>query len=350
VPIESVKSLRLPRPTRLAANLRYARFLLREFRFPLALFLILLIGGALLFHLGHEARPSFGRALYEVYTMLFLQPTSMASERWYLQVFDFVVPVIGVLVIANSMVRLGILVFQKKSRLKEWWVMQASGYSNHVVVAGVGKVGYRIVRELQRLGEPVVGIDRDQDKYLVKELQDQGVPILAGEARLRTTLVEANVAHAQAIICAINDDVANLDIGLTARELNPQIRVVLRIFDDTLAQRFASTLKLPAISTSQTAAHVFVAAATGRGVYTSFRLAGEEIHMADVELGSASRLAGATVAALESTHGVRVVCCKREGRVDLHPAGEARLAPGDTVVVVASEAKLRAFEALNRPG
>jgi voltage-gated potassium channel len=56
--------------------------------------------------------------------------------------------------------------------------------------------------------------------------------------------------------------VANLDIGLTARELNPGIRMVLRTFDDTLAERFASTLKQPAISTSHTAVHVFVAAAT----------------------------------------------------------------------------------------
>jgi Trk K+ transport system NAD-binding subunit len=338
----------LPRPTRLAANLRYAGFLLREFRGPLMLFLGLLFGGALLFHLGHEAHPSFARACYEVYTMLLIQPTSMASEHWYLQIFAYVVPIVGVLVIADSMVRLGILVFQKKSRLKEWWVMQASAYSQHIVVVGVGKVGYRIIGELTRLGEPVVGIDRESDKYLVKELQDQGVPIITGEARLRTTLIEANVARATAIICAINDDVANLDIGLTARELNPDIRVVLRIFDDTLAQRFASTLKLPAISTSQTAAHVFVAAATGRSVYTSFRLAGEEIHMADLEVGPRSTLAGITLAALETAHGVRVVCCKTQGQVAMHPAPGAALAPGDTVVVVASEAKLRALEALNR--
>jgi voltage-gated potassium channel len=338
----------LPRPSRFRANVRYARFLLREFRWPLALFFTLLFGGGLLFHLGHETRPSYVRACYEVYTMLFFQPTSLVSERWYLQVFDFVVPVVGVLVIADSMVRLGILVFQKKSRLKEWWVMQASAYSNHIVVAGVGKVGYRIVRELARSGEPVVGIDREADKYLVKELQDEGIPIIAGEARLRTTLVEANVAQAAAIICAINDDVANLDIGLTAREMNPNIRVVLRIFDDTLAQRFASTLKLPAISTSQTAAHVFVAAAMGRSVYTSFRIAEQELHIADLLLAPKSRLVGRTVAEVEAAHGVRVVCCKTNAGVTLQPSQTAPLAPADTLVVVASQDKLRALEALNR--
>jgi Trk K+ transport system NAD-binding subunit len=226
--------------------------------------------------------------------------------------------------------------------------MQASAYSQHIVVAGIGKVGYRIVGELARLGESVVGIDREADKYLIKELQDRGVPIIMGEARLRRTLVEANVERASAIICAINDDVANLDIGLTARELNPDIRVVLRIFDDTLAERFASALKLPAISTSQTAAHVFIAAATGRNVYTSFRLADQEIHMADIELGPRSRLAGRTVAELEAEHGVRVVCCKTQGRVALQPAPGATLAIADTLVVVAPQEKLRALEALNR--
>jgi Trk K+ transport system NAD-binding subunit len=194
----------------------------------------------------------------------------------------------------------------------------------------------------------VVGIDRDGDKYLVKELQDQGVPVIAGEARLRTTLGEANVGAARAIICAINDDVANLDIGLTARELNPPIRVVLRIFDDTLAERFASALKLPAISTSATAAHVFVAAATGRSVYTSFRVGEQEVHLADIDLAAASRLCGLTVAELEAVHGVRVVCHRTGSQVALHPNPAAALVASDTLVVMASQERLRALEALNR--
>lgn len=338
----------MPRSSSLGLYTRYARFLLHEFRWPLGFFIALVFGGGLIVHLAHESHPSYIRACYEIFVMLAFEPAAEMSSKWYLQIFDFLVPVLGVLLIADGMVRLGILIVHKKARLKEWWIMQASAYRQHIVVVGVGKVGYRIVKELQRTGVPVIGIDRDADKYLIQELQDEGVPVIAGEARLRKTLVEANVAEAQAIICAINDDVANLDIGFTARELNPQIRVVLRIFDDTLAQRFVRELGLPAISTSQTAAHVFVAAATGKSVHHAFRVGDEELHMTEVIVRAGSRLIGATVSALEDGHRVRVVCHRTNGKLALKPDPATALAADDTLILLGADADLLKVETASR--
>ncbi len=323
----------------------YAKFLLREFKWPLGIFFALVFGGGLLITLFHEKSFTYGEACYTVFSMLFLEPGDQFPQRWFLQVLYYIAPVLGVFVIADSLVRFGILIFQRKSRLKEWWTMQASTYSKHIIVAGVGRVGYRIIHELHRGGNLVVGLERDPDKYLTKELQDLGVPILTGDARLKSVLHEANVKEAKAVIAATNDDLANLDIALTAREIKPDIHVVLRIFDDTLANKFASAFKMPTISTSQTAAHVFVAAATGRNVYASFQIDKTDVHMADVVVG---KLAGRTIGDLESAHQVRIVCHSTRGSLSLHPKNDAALQSDDTIVVMAAEERLRKLEELNR--
>jgi Trk K+ transport system NAD-binding subunit len=322
----------------------YTWFLIKEFRWPLGLFFGILVVGGLAIHLFHEEHFRLGEACYMVFTMMFLEPGDKFPSQWYLQIIYYAAPVLGVFVIADSLVRFGLLLFEKKTRLKEWWVMVASTKKDHIIVAGVGKVGYRVIRLLKQQDELVVGIEKNPDKYLTTELQDMGVPIITGEARLKSVLNEANVARAAAIICATNDDLANMDIGLTAKELNPGIRVVLRIFDDTLAQKFADVFKMPAISTSQAAAPVFVAAATGRNVHYSFHVDRTQVQISDLKVTPRSKIAGKTVGEIESAHQVRILC----HGADAPPKSDASIRSDDTIVVAAAMDKIRQLEELNR--
>ena len=148
----------------------YGRFLIKEFRWPLGIFFGLLFFGGISIHLFHEQHFGLGEACYRVFTMMFLEPGDKFPSQGYLQIIYYVAPILGVFVIADSLVRFGILLFEKKTRLKEWWVMVASTYKNHIIVAGVGKVGYRIIRMLRQQGELVVGIEKAPDKYLTTEL------------------------------------------------------------------------------------------------------------------------------------------------------------------------------------
>ena len=61
---------------------------------------------------------------------------------------------------ADSLVRLGFLVFARKGNLPEWHRMVASVYRNHVIVVGLGTVGYQIVKELLHLRELVAVVER----------------------------------------------------------------------------------------------------------------------------------------------------------------------------------------------
>ncbi|HVR83461.1 MAG TPA: TrkA C-terminal domain-containing protein [Planctomycetota bacterium] len=155
----------------------------------------------------------------------------------------------------------------------------------------------------------------------------------------------ANLETARAIILATNDDLTNLDAALTARDIKPDIKVVLRLFDDILATKVAAQFHMPVISTSQVSAPAFVAAVTGRSVHQCFQLDGRTIHLADLRV---SKLPARTIAALQKEFGVSVVLHKRS------PAGADMADPdspvqsGDTLVVAAPADRMRKLEEANR--
>lgn len=322
---------------------RYALYLLCEFRWLLLVLAVLVLCVGLLFSLTLDL--PYGKACYAVFMLIFVQPTIDFPDKWYDQIFFFLVPLVGLGVIADSVVKLGYLVFSSKRKLQEWWIMEASTYRNHIVLCGLGRVGYRIAQELLALGESFVAIERNRDSVFAEELLGANVPVLFGEARLRQTLERANVKQARAIILATDDDLANLDAALTAREIKPEIRVVMRLFDDTLANKVATSFKLPAISTSQVAAPAFVAAATGRSVLHAFQLDGQTIHVADLQV---AHLAPRTIEQLEREYDISVVLHKNARMPNLNPKRNGALQTGDTIVVVATIDKIRRLEAANR--
>ena len=86
-----------------------------------------------------------------------------------------------------------------------------------MVGGGDGRVGYQVIKELLELRESVVAVEMDSEALLLGELFDRGIPVIQGDARLSTTLGQANVPDAKAVIMTTGDDLTNLDIGLLAR-------------------------------------------------------------------------------------------------------------------------------------
>jgi len=143
-----------------------------------------------------------------------------------------------------------------------------------VVVAGLGNLGYRVMEELRRSGTSAVAIERNADAEFVAALRQHG-PAVIGDARLVNTLLKAGVATATCLVAATGDDAANLAISLSAKELNGELRTIVRLFDSDLAQKVRGTLSVDAVmSASLIAAPAFVGAALHAGALHAFEAAG----------------------------------------------------------------------------
>jgi Trk K+ transport system NAD-binding subunit len=334
------------------AYLRFARFLLWEFRWTLGVFWGLVLLGGVALYVGYDDKDkplSFGQACNAAFFLMFAQPSLDFPRQWYLQPLFYMLPIIGLGAVADSMLRLGYLIFASKRNLPEWHRMLASMYRNHVIVVGVGRVGYRIIQGLTALKEPVVAVELNAEAELAQELRGANVPILVGNGRNASVLEQAGVKLARAIIVATDDDLANLDAALTAHDMNPKLRVVLRLFDESLALKFTSHFAMPAIVTSQVSAQAFIAAATGRKVYHDFQLDGSKLHLTDVTVMAEGTLAGRQVGDVQKQYAVNIVMHRGAQGVLINPGHDTVLGAGDTLLVIAPMERLVALEDANEP-
>jgi Trk K+ transport system NAD-binding subunit len=173
--------------------------------------------------------------------------------------------------------------------------------------------------------------------------------VLLADARQSETLQKAGVEKADAIIPATENELANLDIALEARELNPGIKVVLRMFDEDLARRVEKGFGIrTAISTSALAAPVFAAAAMRLNIEHSFYVDGVLMMVSELTIEQGARCAGWTLAQLQQEVEHSVVYYHSQTMHDLHPPPTQTLATSDRIMVVATLPALEQLAGLTR--
>lgn len=147
------------------------------------------------------------------------------------------------------------------SRLKKFREGRTMPRRDHVIVVGMGRVGYRILRELHGVGVPVAAIDADPSAALLANVLTIA-SLIDGDARADEILAKAGLARARAVIAATGDDSVNLSIALAAKRVNPEVRTAVRLFDAVFARKVESALGInAALSASRIAAPTFVASA-----------------------------------------------------------------------------------------
>ncbi|GAB2883990.1 potassium channel protein [Uliginosibacterium flavum] len=99
---------------------------------------------------------------------------------------------------------------------------------HHFIVCGYGRVGQNVGSELSATGRPFVAIEPNLQMLLEQAERDQNLVWQAGDATDDEELVSAGIERAQGVFAVSNDDAKNMMIALTAKQLNPKIRVVAR--------------------------------------------------------------------------------------------------------------------------
>lgn len=98
--------------------------------------------------------------------------------------------------------------------------------NNHIIVCGFGRNGSKAFSELSKSEENAVVIDRDESLEL--GIHNNGHIFMHGDASDDEMLLNAGIEKAKAIILTLPNDAENVFIALSARELNPSIRIISR--------------------------------------------------------------------------------------------------------------------------
>jgi Trk K+ transport system NAD-binding subunit len=209
--------------------------------------------------------------------------------------------------------------------------------SGHVIVCGLGNLGFRVVEELLQCGERVVVIEMQRDGRFMAAARRLGAAVIIGDATVLEVLRQAHAATARAVVSATQNELVNLEVALLARELNPHQRVVVRLLDSQLAQtlRDEANIRL-AVSIPMLAAPAFVAALYGDRVQSVFFVKGRLMAVVEIMVRQRSALLGQNVRALAVDYRLLPVSLIGSDRFPRPQPMQQRLADGDCLTVIAT--------------
>jgi len=318
--------------------------LISEFKTSLILFTITVIGGGFVYFVLSETLgeplDSMGESIYTILAATFLQPIGDFPKHIVLQLFHFIMPVIGIIFLAQGLTDFGILLFNRKSRGKEWEMAVASTMNRHIVLVGLGHLGYRVAQKLHEMGESIVVLEINSGTHTTAAARDMGIPVIFADARHAGALEGANIKDARTIILASQNDAMNLQIALKARSLNPTIQVVIRIFDEEFAHSLRDQFGFIALSATEMAAPVFAAAAAGADVTNPISIEGQLLGLARVTIKPHSSFANKTVGYVEDNYHLNIVLLRHDHNSEMHPTDSCPLHAGDTLAVLGGPTQL----------
>ena len=216
----------------------------------------------------------------------------------------------------------------------------ASTLHDHTILVGLGHLGYRVVQHLVSLGKKVAVIEMDPKDDLIDAVREIGIPVIQDDAARETALKKAGIDEASAITLCIQSDALNLQIAVKARQLNPDIEVVIRIFDEDFARSIQDQFGFRALSATSMSAPAFAAAAAGMEITHPITVEGEPLSLARACVPETSKLVGKSVAYIEDYYDVSVVLLRRGDEADMHPAGPRIIKFEDTIAILGNPDKI----------
>ena len=346
-------SINKRRLRKLKAGWRDTWLLLSEFGSPLLIFILaILLGGVGYYLLSSSAGEPLGNfleAIYQVLTMTFLQTGGDFPHTWYLGIFYFIMPVIGLVILAQGVAEFSVMLFNRRARGKEWEIAVASTYNNHIILIGLGHLGFRVAQEISNMEQDIVLIEANPKADLIASAKAMGIPVIQDDASHATTLEAAGVKRARAIILCTQNDSLNLKIALNAKRLNPQIQVVLRIFDDEFANALQEQFGFKAFSATGMAAPAFAAAASGVDMTRPIIVEGQSMSLAHLKIEPDSLLINRTVNEVEQKYNLSIVFIRRNSTSDFHPPADCYLTEKDVLAVLGGPNEIRALAGDNHP-
>ena len=218
--------------------------------------------------------------------------------------------------------------------------------SGHIIVVGLGNVGTAVTGQLHDLGFEVVCVDNNPNAPGIPMARQLGLPVVIGDAFREQTLGAAHLDTCLALVSVTSLDIVNLETALTARALRDDLRIVLRLTDDDLAERLEKTTgNTISRSVPYLAAPAFATAMLEHQVLRTIDVGRHVLLIAEIRVADQAGLAGSLISGTEQDGQARVLALQASGMaaLDWSPQRGYQLAAGDRLIVLATRRGLGRF-------
>ena len=310
----------------------------------------LMVAGTLGFHF--IERWTYFDSFYMVLTTLStigygeVHPLSQAG-RWF-NVFLILIGVMLLFLLIGTLTQT-LLEFELHSFFGRRRMQREIGrLKDHYIICGAGRVGRSVAREFERQPVPFVILEADEAK--AQKYNDRNWLTIIGDATQEAVLRQARIAEARGLVAATTTDAINTYIVLTARTLNPKLKIIARASEEDAEKHLhtagADTVISPYYFAGHRIAQAFLRPHVLDFIDSATVNLGLDLEIAQVPVASDSSFAGQTLAAsrIGQEMGVIVLAIKRGQQMRMSPSRDDVIQADDFLIAMGDPAGLRKLE------
>ncbi len=222
---------------------------------------------------------------------------------------------------------------------------------DHFIVCGFGRVGRNASTELHRLEAQVIVIDRNVER--VERAMQMGMLAVEADATLDNTLRSAGVMRAKGLIASLASDAENLFVILSAKSLNPGLKVVTRASEEEaevkLRRAGADIVFTPYAMVGQRLAQSLLKPQVIEFLTMTMTDMGPNVMLEQMLLGQKSQLASKTFGEIQQRcpTGIIPLAIRRSGgQMVFNPAPATMVSAGDYLIAIGEKPGLEKLDRL----
>jgi len=229
---------------------------------------------------------------------------------------------------------------------------KVSKLHQHTIICGLGRNGREAATELLWQQKPFVAIEQDP-AVIAGFLENHDCLVLEGDATREEVLEKANIKEAIGLVSALSSDAENVFITLTAREMNPSLKIVARASNEAsiskLKRAGAHQLILTHIIGGRRMANLITRPTLVEFIDTITGQGNPDLHLEDISCKNFPNLVGKTLAELEirTKTGIAVIGIKKKNRqLEMSINANTLIETGDQLYILGSYKQLDTFREL----
>jgi voltage-gated potassium channel len=235
--------------------------------------------------------------------------------------------------------------------------IQIAALKNHYIICGAGDTGRYVAEEFHKTQTPFVIIDRESETLLGLKHLGEFLSV-HGDATHDATLIEAGIQRAKGLVSVLSDDKDNVFVVLSARSLNPNLRIVSRVVNEENREKLrkagANEIVSPNAIGGLRMASVVIRPAAVTFLDQMLRVTeqtGQTMRVSESHMDEAPQLIGKTLAEanIEQHTGLLVLALKsNDGGYQFNPNRQTLLRRGDILIVMGTVAGLAKLQQLTK--
>ena len=224
------------------------------------------------------------------------------------------------------------------------------GLKNHYIVCGYGRMGKIICREITDARVPFIVVEKTSE---VIASMDKDLLSLQGDSTQDNVLKDAGIDRALGLISVLSSDADNLYVVLSARGLNPKLRIVARASEEGAEQKLlragADKVISPYHLGGLRIAHTVLKPAVVDFIEFATKSGNLELQMEEIRVKESSHILDRSLdeCGIRKNLGIIIVAIKRStGEMEFNPTSTSVIRQGDTLVAMGETRQLEALEKL----